>query len=404
MRISTSQIYDTNVSTLSRQQSSLLNIQQQLSLNTRVTKPSDDPVAAAQALTVKQASAVVTQQTANQGTANDALKSLESKLSAISDIITYAKERTIQAGNGALNAEDLKSIAIDMRSQFDALMGLANSTDSNGEYMFAGFKGDTIPFSGNLSGGVSYQGDQGQRTLQVSNTRLMPVSNNGQQVFMSVDNLNGSFNTGAAIGNSGAATISGGSVTGTYSGGQYGIKFTSGTTYEVFDRAADPNMTGTPMASGTYTSGGTISLPPAPATAQISVAVSGSPVTGDTFTVDPGGQTDMFTTFQELISTLENAKGDAFDVGVAKASTKLDNALDSILKLRSQVGSRQTEIDALQNLGSDMQLQYADRIDKLTGLDYASAISDFSMQQVSLQAAQQSFIKISGMSLFNFLK
>ncbi|MFT4172277.1 MAG: flagellar hook-associated protein FlgL [Rhodocyclaceae bacterium] len=404
MRISTSQIYDTNVSTLSRQQSSLLNIQQQLSLNTRVTKPSDDPVAAAQALTIKQASAVVTQQTTNQGTATDALKSLESKLAAIGDIITYAKERTIQAGNGALNAEDLKSIAIDMRSQFDALMGIANSADSNGEYMFAGFKGDTIPFTGNLSGGVSYQGDQGQRTLQVSNTRLMPVSNNGQQVFMSVDNLNGSFNTGAVYGNSGAAAISGGSVTGSYTGGQYGIKFTSGTTYEIYDRAADPTMTGTPLSSGTYANGANINLPPAPATAQIQVAVSGTPAAGDTFTVEPGGQTDMFTTLQDLISTLENAKGDAFDVGIAKATTKLDNALDSVLKLRSQVGSRQTEIDALQDMGSDTQLQYADRIDKLTGLDYASAISDFGMQQVSLQAAQQSFIKISGMSLFNYLK
>ncbi|MGC3965123.1 MAG: flagellar hook-associated protein FlgL [Rhodocyclaceae bacterium] len=404
MRISTSLIFDTNVSTMNRQQSNLMTLQQQLSLNSRVTKPSDDPVAAAQALTVKQASAVVQQQMSNQGTADDALKSLESKLAAIGDIITYAKERTIQAGNGALNADDLKSIATDLKSQFDSLLSLANSTDSNGQYMFAGFKGDTVPFSGNLSGGVNYQGDRGQRTLQVSDTRLMPVSDNGMQVFMSVDNLNGSFNASGAAGNSGAAVISGGTVTGSYTGGQYGIRFTSGSTYEIFDRAADPGMTGAPMATGTYTSGGTIDLPPAPAAGQVQVAVSGTPATGDTFTVDPGGQTDMFSTLQQLISVLDNASGAALQQGLADAGSKLDNALDNVLKLRSQVGSRQTELDALQSLGTDAQQQYTDRINKLTGLDYASTISDFSMQNVSLQAAQQSFIKISGLSLFNFLK
>lgn len=404
MRISTSQIYATNVSTMGRQQIDLLNSQQQLSTGNRVVNPSDDPVAAARALEVTQSISRIALEKNNQGTANDALKSLDSQLGAIGDILQYVREKTVQAGNSSLSTEDRKYLATDIRQQFDALLNLANSRDETGEYLFSGYKGDTQPFSGSIMD-VSYNGDEGSRSLQVSNTRLLPTSVAGSELFMKIPSGNGAFSTHAS---SMTAVISDGSVTGpaAYGGGQYGIKFTSATTYNVFDLAADPSMSGAPLASGAYTSGQSIGLPdPAnAATQQISVSIAGTPAVGDSFTVTPGNSSDMFNTLQELVVGLESVTdANGYKTVVADSLNRLDNALENVLRLRSQTGSRMIEVDSLQSIGEDMKLQYADRLDRLVGLDYVSAISSFQQQQVYLEAARSSFAKISSLSLFNFL-
>ena len=403
MRISTSLLYSTNVDTMNRQQTNLLQLQQEISLGQRVLKPSDDPVAAASALQVTQASALVDQQTNNQGAANDALTALDSSLSSIGDIVSYAKERAVQAGDASLNQSDRQDIATDLKAQFDSLLGLANTTDANGQYLFSGFKGDTQAFTGSLAGGVTYQGDQGQRTLQVTNTRTMPVSDSGQDVFMNIPNLNGKFNTQPGTANAGGAIISDGTVTGAYANGQYGIKFTSATAYAIYDTAADPAMTGVPLGTGAYTDGAPINLPPSPATAQIQVSIGGTPTTGDTFQAKPGGTTSIFNIFQQFIGALQNTSGSTYQKTITDSLGQLDNALDNVLKLRAQVGSRQVEVTSLQSIGSDAKIQDASQLNRLTGVDYASTISDMQQQQTALQASQQSFVQITGKTLFDYL-
>lgn len=405
MRISTSLIYNTNVATINRQQADMLHTQQQLSKNTRVVTPSDDPVAAARALEVTQASAHLDVQKTNQGAATDALKTVDSQLSAIYDVLDYVRERTVQAGNSStLSASDRQSIATDIRSQFDSLLALANGQDSNDNYLFSGYKGDTKAFSGSLAN-VTYQGDQGTRTLQVSSSRLMPVSVNGDELFMNIASSNGKFTSSTS---SMTAVVSDGTVSGpaAYNNASYGIKFTSATTYDVYDIGTDPGMTGTPLVTGqTYTSGQTISLPDPgnAATAQIQISISGAPAVGDTFEVKPGNSSDMFSTLKQLVVGLENTSGDGYAGMISDTLDRLDSAMENVLRLRSQNGSQQVEVDALESVGDDLKVQYADRLDRLVGLDYVSAISDFQQQNTYLEAARNTFSKISGLSLFNFL-
>lgn len=404
MRISTSQIYATNVSTISKQQVDLLHTQQQLSTGNRVVSPSDDPVAAARALEVSQSISRISLEKTNQGTATDSLRNLDSQLGAIGDILQYVREKAVAAGNASLSTEDKKYIAADIRQQFDALLNLANTRDEQGEYLFSGYKGDTQPFTGNLND-VSYQGDEGTRSLQVSNTRLMPTSISGSELFMKIASGNSAFSTHSS---SGSAVINDGTASGpvSYAGGQYGIKFTSATAYSVFDLSTDPNMSGTALASGTYTTSQAIGLPdPGDATTQqISVSISGTPAAGDTFTVTPGNSTDMFNTLQEFVVGLESVTDSAgYGTMVSDTLNRLDGALENVLRLRSQTGSRMIEVDSLQSIGEDLNIQYADRLDRLVGLDYVSAISSFQQQQTYLEAARNTFAKVSNLSLFNFI-
>jgi flagellar hook-associated protein 3 FlgL len=61
------------------------------------------------------------------------------------------------------------------------------------------------------------------------------------------------------------------------------------------------------------------------------------------------------------------------------------------------------ELDSLDDLGDGMALQYSKTSSELKDLDYAAAASDLTRQQMMLEAAQRSFVKIAGMSLFDFL-
>jgi len=393
MRVSTGMIYDNGTTQFQNRAGDLLKLQQQISTGRRVVAPSDDPIAASSALIVQQAKSVNAQWATNRGSATDSLQIVESKLSGVSDLIIYLKEKAVQAGNGALNAADRNAIAVDVRARFDALVGLANSNDPQGGYLFAGFQTDTQPFVGSIASGVQYQGDQGSRSLQISDSRVIPISNSGNEVFMDIPNLNGAFHTSAGASNTGAAVIDDGSVVGTYTGNQYRIDFTGPGSYDVFDVTAG----GGPISSGSYVSGTPITF------AGIQVSVSGTPAAGDTFGIDPGGYTDIFSTIKTFVGALENTNGAALNTQVTQTLGKLDKALDNVLRVTASVGSRVNEVQAAEAVGSQADLQYASTISRLTDLDYAQASSDVSQKTSALQAAQQAFVKTTGLSLFNYI-
>lgn len=116
-----------------------------------------------------------------------------------------------------------------------------------------------------------------------------------------------------------------------------------------------------------------------------------------------GGNQDVFQTLNDLITLLETPGTAGLSAGLATAIDKIDQALDNVLTVRASVGSRLKELDALDSAGQDRDLQYSQVLSQLQDLDYAQAITQLSQQQVTLEAAQKSFLKMSGLSLFNFL-
>ncbi|TRZ66751.1 MAG: flagellar hook-associated protein 3 [Rhodocyclaceae bacterium] len=197
MRISTSMIYDSGVRSVQSQTSTLLHTQQQLATGRRMLSPSEDPVAAARALEIGQAKEINATYAVTQGNAKSTLSLVDSQLSAAADLITRVRELAVQAGDASLSAGDLRSISSELRAHFDELIGLANSTDGTGQYLFSGFQGSNKPFSGSVESGAVYQGDDGQRALRVSSSRNLPVSESGNNIFMNIKSGNGTFTTGA---------------------------------------------------------------------------------------------------------------------------------------------------------------------------------------------------------------
>jgi flagellar hook-associated protein 3 FlgL len=420
MRISTSMMFDAGVSSINRQLADTVKLQQQIAAKKRIINPSDDPVAAAQALQVQQAKDTNDQYATNLDSANSALSLEEGYLGNVGDIFGRLRELAVQAGDGTLTPTQRSGIAVELRARFDGLLAIANSKDASGQYIFGGYMGNTTPFTGTVDTGVHYQGDDGQRKIQISASRLIETSDSGLDVFERIQNGNGTFSAtygtnNLTLGpNSGSGAVSGTTVTNPAAwvaptSGSYSVRFSvSGgvTTYQIYDGATA--LLATP---GTYTSGQSIELQKTTLPAAdfgASVKISGAPADGDTFVVSPSTSRSLFTTLANLIHTVESAGTTAADVAryqtdLSNATNDLERARVNVVQVRAAVGGRLNEIETVGEINSSVDIQYQDRLSTLQDLDMVKALTDLTSKQTQLEAAQKSFVSTSKLSLFNYL-
>ena len=405
LRISTSAIFDAGTTQLNTLQSQMAKTQMQLSTNKRNLTAADDPIATARALEVTQSQSMNTQFGTNRSNANASLSLVDKTLQDVTGQIQDIQTLIVTAGNGAYDASNRQALATELEGRLTDLIGLANTADGTGGYLFSGYQSTTQPFS-KTSQGATYQGDQGQRTLQVGSARKMAISETGSAIFEAIPTGNGNFTTASAGANKGSGIISPGAVVdgSQLNGHSYEIKFgvagtPAVTTYTVTDKSASPPVD--VLANQPYTEGATISF------GGMSMDVKGAPVDGDSFTVDPSAKQSVFTTITNLIQTLrapsDNSNGAALANGLNTASSNMKNALDNVLTVQASVGSRMKELDNLDSTGDDLNIQYQTTLSNLQDLDMVKAISLFAQQQQTLQAAQMSFKTMSGLSLFNYI-
>src|SRR5690606_33091392 len=109
------------------------------------------------------------------------------------DHLQHVRSLVVQANNATASASDRKIIAAELRQYRDALMALGNTTDVDGRHVFGGFSERTTPFTIDASGAVVYDGDQGQRTVQLSDTRFVVTGDSGSEIFQRIRTGNGTF-------------------------------------------------------------------------------------------------------------------------------------------------------------------------------------------------------------------
>ena len=400
MRVSTNIVYQQGVTSILQQQEGILKTQQQASTGRRVLTPADDPVAAARALDVTQADSLNTQYARNRDNAKSSLGLAEGVLQGVTTLIQDVRTATVEAGNQTLIDSDRVGLAAELRGRLDELISLANSTDGAGDYLFSGYQGSTKPFT-QIAAGAQYSGDQGQRLIQVGSSRQIAVSNSGTDVFERIKNGNGVFVTAAAAANSGGGVIGAGTVVAPASltGHNYQITFAAGgATYSVVDTTTATTLS----AANLYTSGNSISFD------GLQFDIQGTPAGGDQFTVAPSTNQSLFKTLSDLIAVVvapvSGQTGSAkLSNGLNTALLNLDRGLDNILVVRAAIGTHLREVDTLQSSGEELSVQYQQTLSELQDVDYAKALSTLSRQQVYLEAAQKSFMKISGLSLFQYM-
>ncbi|MCG6656257.1 flagellar hook-associated protein FlgL [Halomonas campisalis] len=426
MRISTVTMFEQSMTSMNRQQGDFLKVSQQIASGRRVVNPSDDPQAASRAVGVSQAKAATQQYADARVSARNTLSQAESVLNSVSDAVTSAKTLMIQAASDTLSDVDRQSVASELRGIYETLIGQGNATDGNGRYLFGGYNDDAPPFArtgGDGVAGVQYNGDDNVRAQRIDASRLMPVADNGQTIFQSVpsgagyvaraerESAAGDISLGTQEGylrNEGSVTFSGPSRVDP-DNAAFGESFTlrfEEDGGEMRVRVADPNNPGD-LYDEVYTSGETISF------GGISITLRGEPEEDDQIQLRPanaeGANQDLFKSLKDAIDVLElDQQGQPenrahFRNTLSSVMRELDNSLDNVLTVRASMGARLNELDVVDAVGGNRMMNYERTLSDLVDLDYNEAISEYSLRQVGLQAAQKAFVDVKGLSLFNYM-
>jgi len=300
MRISTSQLFQQAVDAMLDKQRELSRTELQVASGKRILRPSDDPSSAVRVLDLGESQQRLAQYQRNADMAVARLEQEETALIGIENRLQRVRELAVQGASDTVGSEGRQAIAAEVRQHLDSFLQLANSRDANGEYLFAGFQSQTEPFSHDGSGGFSYAGDEGQRFVQIGDSREVAVGDPGS-IFMG-------------------------------------------------------------------------------------------------FAAAGGGTTNIGAVLYDLASALE--AGD----GRPEALSDIDTALGNLLNTHAKIGARRNAIEDQKTANAAFDLAVTEVRSSLEDLDYAEAISRFNQQLTALQAAQQSFIRIQDLSLFNFLR
>lgn len=410
MRISTSQFYNQNIQTMDSQQSQLGTYYQQLSSGTALTTPADNPLGAAQAVQLTMTSATLTQYQSNQNSALSSLQLEDKTLSSVTSTMTTIVSQLTRAGDGTLNDTDRSSIAQALQGYRSELLNLANTSDGAGNYLFSGFQATTAPFTNATGGGVNYQGDNGIREAQVTDTRQVATNDTGSSVFLTVPSVGTSPVAAGAATNTGTGLIGAPSITNpaiATNSDNYTITF-GGTpaapTYTVTDNTAVPPTTTAATAFNANT--------PIALGSGMQVAIKGAPAPGDTFSVTPPTapqNSSVFATLDSIISALQQPASNnpaataTQSNALTTAVSRFQNSLTNVVVVQASVGGREQELQALQTTTRTNSTQIQSNLADLTGVDMVTAISKFEETQNALQAAQQTFVKMQGMSLFQYI-
>ena len=213
MRLSTSMMYANGLKGVLSQETDMNRLVEQIGSGRKFLTPADDPLAAALSINVAQTQSMNATYQLNRNTAKTNLGQENNVLDSVTTALESVRTRVVQAGNGTMSDSDRQALSTALKSAREALLGLANSTDGNGQYMFSGYQGSAAPYVQNAAGQVVYSGATGERTIQVDQSRQMSTSDLGKDIFSRANPGAQGYVSSASPGNTGTAQFGTASIT-----------------------------------------------------------------------------------------------------------------------------------------------------------------------------------------------
>lgn len=397
MRISTSTIQQGALDAMLRQQAQLARTQNEVATGRRIQSPADDPPAAARLAVLERGLAESNRFGANADVATNRLQYEEQAIADATDTLQRMQELALQANNSLLDDDSRRMIGAELEALLQGLTDTANRQDASGEFLFSGYSTRTRPFDRDATG-TTFRGDPGVRTVQIGPSQRIADGHSGDDVFMQVREGNGTFVTVARPANTGTGIVSAGALfdPAAWVRDDYAVTFTAPDAYEIRDSA------NALISTGTYTAGAAITFN------GVSISIGGTPAAGDVFEVNAAGRQSLFETAQLLVDAVN--QGGSAPAGRAQFASRmgtlieqLSTGIDHLSGIRAEIGSRISTIESSANAREQLAVETQKVISDLRDIDYAEAITRMNSQLVALQAAQQSYTRLSSLSLFNYL-
>ena len=404
----------------------LQDLQNKIATGENILRASDDPVGSVELSGLNVVKKQIEQYERNVNSANDRLSLLDKNLENLSNVFIRVQELIIQASSDVLGASDREAIAIEVDQMKEEILSLANAQDSNGSFLFSGYKTNTIPFEKDLTGKINYKGDRGIASLSISESRVMETTLDGGTLFQAVKGPSGENVSIFQMLEDISYSIR------TASGGVDSVKSTG--LAELTFENENP---------GTWTFDLTGNLGTATITAEITGEDPAEFVrqinlgnTGVVATIMDDGKTIKLTDsvngpmeIKNLsvygIDTAQKDPSSFFNVqptdgignnigGVQKLydndqlpSKQLDNVASTqvhIANNRGEIGARTNSLERQVELLANRRLNVEKDVSDLRDADLAALVTNLQSMLTSMQASQQSFVKISQLNLFDYLR
>ena len=427
MKVSTKLFNEQQIRQFSSLNADIQKLQDKISSGKNIVVASDDPVGSVELSGYKTVKQQIDQYIRNVNSSRTRLSLVDTNLQNLSTIMIRANELLIQASSDVLGRSDREAIALEIDEMKEELMSLANQQDSNGSFIFGGFKTKTEPFQKDIDGKIKYMGDSGITSLSISETMIVETSVDGENLFQKVKMSSGlavsMFTMLENISNSvrTAATA----VHATNANTHAELEITNrdfGTwAFDITGHAGTANI------SVELTGDDPADIIKAINNANIGITASQSTTNPKKIKLDSSQQgiieiknleipniktaqkvPTSFFTFTPLDASGNSVGEDQYLYDTDQLTTSQLNNIQSsqvhIANFRGQVGAKLNLLERqYQNL-NERDIAIKQDLTELEDADLAKLVTDLKAQLTGLQASQQAFVKISDLNLFNYLK
>jgi flagellar hook-associated protein 3 FlgL len=397
--------YSNFSASLAAQEAQINALQQQISTGLTVQTPDQNPAAyETAALGNDQVSRLANDNTTQAsiqvqlGSANDAYSSMSTLLNNVQGIVE-------QALNDTTNAQNLNALSGQVQSAAQQLLTLGNTTAPNGTYLFGGSRGGLAPFQADTSGNIVYFGDGAASQANIGEAATASTIADGT-VFTSALQGDGVASVTAAAANGGTGQIIPEGIVNAAAATAFQqgnapiiVSFGAGSSYTA-------TQGGATIASGTLSTGNSAGT--SVQLAGVDYDITGTPASGDSFTIAPARPQSAFALLKTIASTLATAGATAAQV--AQTNQLLNQSLAGLAQYQQAVTTAQAQngvtleaITATAAGNSNQSTEAQTNVANATAVNTPVAIASLDQTLTALQAAMKTFGTVQGLSLFNYI-
>lgn len=411
MRLSFNMQFNQSLNGILDTQKKMSRAETQLTKQTRILSPADDPAASAKVLGLDQNLAQIEQFQKNSVLLQNNLALEETVLTNMRASIDRVNTLAIAVGNGTYTEREREAVAFEMKNIQVEMFDLMNSRSSDGSYIFAGFQDRTPPYAfDETSGRYEFLGDDGFRALQISPSISLPGNDSGKAIF---DDVFARFKTTSPVVVSGSpisvkidvteqsqfdAFFSSNYDNLTPANNNYSIVIDASNSYQILQNGAALS----PPMSGTFVDGQSIKFN------GLSIDIRGaSAAPGQIdFSLTPPEKKNILNTMQDFIAVLETPglSSDQLTQALKDVLVQTESSASKLDGTLANIGGRVNVLDSVFASNEDLIINNKEYKADLSEVDFAAAITEIKRQEIALQAVSSTFSKIAATTLFDYIR
>ena len=428
MQVSTRLFNNQQVTQFGRLNEDIQKKQEQIASGKAILRASDDPVSAANLSAAKEQKELLTRFENNIYKAQSRLEASDKTLQESVAVLTRITELATQARNPVYDGFSRRAILTEVEALRETVVDLANTKDAFGHSLFSGFNTTEEAYIREPDGSVTYNGDRGIHTVQISESVNLSTGLDGESAFGRIETANGRRSVFEII-DSVIASIDPLRDLNEFgtAEGQAMLDFSLPRQNQDWQFRLTGSL-GTVTVNATLSEGNEQAVVDAinEYADETGITASLDSTTGKVKLVDPSSGEIKLDQIQ--IEGMEMAERDnpyhvgfvALDsndkpIGVERMLTDIDqlmgrgienlkNSIDHLAIQQSVIGAQLSKADVQQNVLDSRKLAVTQDISKMGDADLASLVTELQQQLTNRDAAQQAFAKIGQQSLFDFIR